>query len=508
MTTGGPGDASGLVVETAAGAVLGSIADTPHGPVRVWRGIRYADAERFRAPGPPQPWTGIRPAVAFGPSCPQLIPGIPKLLGGTGHAHDDAGCLVLNVFSGPAGGAPRPVMVWIHGGAFVLGSADPYDAAHFAASGEIVVVTINYRLGLLGFLDLGSALGDPAIESNLGLRDQIAALRWVRDPIAGFGGDPGRVTLAGESAGAVAVSLLMTCTAARGLFHGAIMQSGALTMAHEAPRARTVARRFLDLLDLPGVTLGTLQALPMPRLLHAQHALQAETEGNLPGLPWFDGDLLPETLEAAREAAPAPVPLLAGFTHDEYRSFELLPVGRRSGRRVRLASVLRAGLGEADAAALLDAYADDREGNLQLASDLYFAMPTLHFAERQAGLACCWFYRFDIVHPLLAAGHGLDLLYLFDIPGLPAAMLRGGRLSGPRGALAERMRRHWLGFVRDGRPGADWPGFALPERTTLLLDRQDQVVLDPEATRRAAWAGRDVLASGQGATLHPQQSEK
>ncbi len=483
-------------VQTTAGLVEGTVVDTRHGAVRVWRGLPYAEADRFAAPRPPAPWSGVRPALAFGPACPQLIPGIGRPLG-AGSSADDEACLVLNVFSGGSSGAAddrrRPVMVWIHGGAFVLGSAEPYDAAHFAASGEIVVVTINYRLGLLGFLDLGAAFGDPALDGNLGLRDQIAALRWVRDNIAAFGGDPDRVTVAGESAGSVSVSLLMTSPAAAGLFHAAIMQSGALTIAHEAPRAEALAHRFLRLLGTERPTLRALQALPVRRILAAQHALQAETEGHLPGLPWFDGALLPASLEAARRAPVPPVPLLAGYNRDEYRSFELLPQGRKGSSRAHLARTLRKGLGDAAALRILDAYGDDRRGNRQLATDLYFAMPTLHAAERHAARAPCWTYRFDITHPLLGAGHGLDLLYLFDIKGFPAALLRGGRLAGSRGALAERMRRHWLRFVRDGRPGPEWPRFAPPARPVLLFDHADRLALDPDAARRSAWAGHDIL---------------
>jgi para-nitrobenzyl esterase len=435
--------------------------------------------------------------VVFGPSCPQVIPGIARPIGVRGE-RDDTACLVLNVFSHSADDARRPVMVWIHGGAFVLGSADMYDAAHFAASGEIVVVTINYRLGMLGFLDLGSALGEPGLEGNIGLRDQIAALRWVRDNIAAFGGDPGRVTIAGESAGSVSVSMLMVCPEASGLFHGAILQSGALTIAHEAPRARAVALRFLELLGISSPSIAALQALPVQQVLQAQHALQAEIEGRLPGLPWFDGVLLPGSLEAARLAPTPPVPLLAGFNRDEYRSFEFLPQGRGGGRRSHVAKMLRKGLGPALSHRLMSVYPMDRDGNRQLATDLYFAMPTLHFAERHARHAACWFYRFDIAHPLLAAGHGLDLLYLFDINGILALLLRGGRLAGSRGSLARRMRRHWLGFIRDGRPGAAWPAFATPERATLLFNRVDRVVRDPEATRRRAWLGRDVVTGAVG----------
>lgn len=476
-----------LTVATEAGLVEGAISVHAQGPVCVWRGIPYAQAARFQPPEPPASWLGVRAAIDYGPPCPQRIPGIPLAIGAQGD-HSDEACLVLNVFSRAADAARRPVMVWIHGGAFLLGSADMYDSAHLAASGEIVVVTINYRLGVLGFLDLGSALDDPAIPGNLGLRDQIAALRWVRDNIAAFGGDPDRVTIAGESAGSVSVSLLMLCPPAIPLFHGAIMQSGALTIAHDAGRARMLAYRFIELLGEPEPNLALLQALPVRRLLEIQQAIQQEMSADAPGLPWYDGDLLPATLSDAHRTRTPPIPLLAGNNRDEFRSFEILPGGIRQRQRDRLETLLRRGFGDQATDGIMAEYPATRAGSLQLATDLYFAMPTLHFAERHAAHAPTWLYRFDITNPLLGAAHGFDLLYLFDMHGLLPAALRGGPLRGVRAALAGRMRRHWVQFVRDGQPGPGWPIFEPERRQTLLFDRVDSVADDPEALRRLAWS--------------------
>lgn len=477
-------------VATEAGLVEGTISIHAEGPVCIWRGIPYAEAVRFQHPNPPSPWQGVRAATSYWPPCPQRIPGIPLAIGAHGD-HSDEACLVLNVFSQAADTARRPVMVWIHGGAFLLGSADMYDAAHLAASGEIVAVTINYRLGVLGFLDLGGALDDPGIPSNLGLRDQIAALRWVRDNIAAFGGDPDRVTIAGESAGSVSVSLLMLCPQATPLFHGAIMQSGALTIAHEAGRAQILACRFIELLGEPAPTLELLQALPVRRLLEIQQAVQQEMSADAPGLPWYDGDLLPATLADAHSAPTPAIPLLAGNNRDEYRSFEILPGGIRQRQRNRLETLLRRGFGDHATDGIMAQYPATRAGSLQLATDLYFAMPTLHFAERHAANAPTWLYRFDITNPLLGAAHGFDLLYLFDMHGLLPSALRGGPLRGVRAALASRMRRHWIEFVRDGRPGLAWPQFEPVRRQTMLFNRVDEVADDPEMSRRMAWSEPD-----------------
>ena len=481
-----------LLVATAQGVVEGR---RRHG-VRSWRGMRYAAAptgdRRFLPPQPPPHWSGVRQADRFGPGAPQrgLAPfGIPP---SPERFHED--CLRLNVWSGdceaPAG-AGRPVLLWIHGGAFLIGSADLFDGSDLARSGEIVVVTLNYRLGVFGFVDFGAVLGDARLEGNAGLRDIIAALRWVRDNIRGFGGDPGRVTVAGQSAGSIAVSLLMQCEAARGLFHGAIMQSGASPLIHDRRVSRAVAAATLDRLGRHAASLEDLQAVDARHLLAAQAAVQRSLGGGIAAAPFFDGSLLPADAAAARESATAPVPLLAGFTREEIRLFELLPGGVLHRRRGQLERLIRSGLG-AEAEAVLEAYPTHRAGTRDLASDLYMAMPTLHFAERHSRQAPTWLYRFDRAHPLLGAAHGLELLYLWQFHGRLAACLRGGREVGPRGHLAQRMRRHWTCFVRDGHPGADWQAYDEARRTTMLFDRADSLIDDPQGARRHAWAGRDV----------------
>ena len=478
-----------LLVQTAQGMVEGAASDG----VCAWRGIRYGRApdgpRRFLPPQPPLSWPGVRPAHGFGPACVQ---GSMSMRGGKvvpGRFEED--CLRLNIWSKAADDAARPVMLWIHGGAFMIGSADLFDGAALARSGEIVVVTINYRLGVFGFVDLGGALGDARAPANCGLRDMIAALGWVRDNIAGFGGDPRRVTIAGESAGSIAVGLLMQCDEARGLFHGAIMQSGAPPLIHDRPASRLVAEAYLDRLGLRDGTLEDLQAVEPARLLAAQGAVQKALETGVAACPFFDGDLLAADARAAGEGPTAAVPLLAGHNRDEIRLLELLPGDLMHRQRPQLDHLIREGLG-ADAGAVLDAYPYHRAGNRALAGDLYMAMPTLHFAERQSALAPTWFYRFDFGHPLLGAAHGLELLYTWEFRGVLAAMIRGGPDAGPWRRLGIRMRRHWIQFVRDGHPGAHWPAFDRDRRTTMLFGRNDTLLDDPHGRQRAAWAGRDV----------------
>jgi para-nitrobenzyl esterase len=476
------------------------IAETKKGPVegvslpglRRWLGIPYARAPRFAAPQPTEPWQDVLPAQRFGKQCAQQMRGKvrPQQL-----ENDDYGeeCLNLNVWA-PDGSAPgpKPVMVWIHGGAFMGGSANPYDASTLAREGDIVVVTINYRLGVLGFVNFGDALGLPDIPSNLGLRDQIAALEWVRDNIAEFGGDPAQVTICGQSAGSMSVSLLMLAPAARGLFHGAIMQSGAVSLIHDRERSVQDARRLAELLDLNQRGLEKLRTIDLAWLFEAQVQLGKELASGIPAAPWFDGDLLPASLADAHRHDVAQVPLLAGATRDEIVLFDLMPGDILPSKWSELEALLFAQLPMDHAARVLAAYPRTRKGRIALASDLTFLMPTRNFAERHAKTQPTWFYRFDYSHPVAGATHGLDLTLSWPFSGLKMALVRGGLDTGRRKALGERMRADIAHFVRHGRPLADWPAYAADDRKVRIYGLSDSLVADPEAERFAAWAGRDV----------------
>ncbi len=476
-----------LIAHTPSGDLQG----THDGAVCAWLGVPYAQApvgaQRFTAPQPVPPWSGVRTATNHGAASIQKPIGSIKSLG----PRLDEDCLTLNIWSPAADGAKRAVMVWIHGGAFLLGSALAYNGAHLAGQGDIVVVAINYRLGAFGFVNFAEALGDKRAASNPGLRDQVAALRWVRDHIAAFGGDPDRVTVAGESAGSMSVSLLMHSTEAQPLFRGAIMQSGALTLIHDREMSLKVAHHYLDVLGVS--TLEALQAVPADALLAAQSAVHKLVPQTVPAAPWFDGTLVPASLAAARAAPTPPIPLLAGFNRDEIRFFELWRgVAELFLSRDRMGELLHKQLGSDHAERVLAAYPDTKEGKRQLGTHMSFGMPTTHFAERHAAQHPTWFYRFDCGNPLLGAAHALELFYLWQMPGLMPALLRGGPLWGARRALAQRMRQHWVAFVRDGRPGDNWPAFESSRRATLVFNRRDQVHDDPQREHRVVWAGQDT----------------
>ena len=480
-----------LIVETRQGRLRGAMVKARGAEVRRWLGAPYAQARRFAEAEPPSAWAGVRDATSMAPQCPQGM-GKRIMVDAPGYGED---CLALNIWSPPGAedGRPRPVLFWIHGGAFMAGSCNPYDGAELAAQGDMIVVAINYRVGVFGFVNFAEALGLPEIPSNLGLRDQIAALHWVHDNIAAFGGDPERVTICGQSAGSMSVSLLMLCEEAWPLFRGAIMQSGAVSLIHDREMSLKLARRYCELLDLNQGGLEKLRTIDARRLLEAQALAQQVAPLTIPAAPWYDGAFLPPTLEDAHRAASAPVPLMAGSTREETRLFEMLPgPDILPTKRADLETIVRAQLPSAHADQVLNAYGKNKAGARALATDLAFTMPTRNFAERHSGRQPTWFYRFDYSHPLAGAAHGIDLLFMWPIYGLAGMALRGGLYAGRLRALAERYRAHIIRFVQSGRPGEDWPAYAAPTRATLAFNLTDKIEHDPDRERRTAWLGKDV----------------
>ncbi|WP_312681655.1 carboxylesterase/lipase family protein [Stenotrophomonas chelatiphaga] len=451
--------------------------------VVAWHGIRYARASRFGLPAVEALPADPVDCADFGATAAQA-----KGAGGARSESDDP--FFLNVWSPAADEARRPVLVWIHGGGFQTGAGSLYVGNELAASGDIVVVTFNYRLGAIGFSDF-SALGIP---NNRGLHDQIAALRWVRAHIALFGGDPDKVTVAGESAGATSVSLLLVARGVEPLFRAAILQSGSLNLLHDRDIAARQAIRYREILGDDAGSRAALEAAPVARFLDAQAQVAASFPGMIPAAPIYDGELLPASFDAARLADTPPIPLLAGAMREEIRFFEL-PGARSMLLRERGDLLAQVGwlLGRTAAGRIAATYPDTRTGNRDLATDANFQMPTRHFAERHVARGHrAWVYRFDLGGVLLGAAHAVDLTYLWPLNGVVFTALRGGPLSGQRRALAERMRTYWIAFVRDGDPGGSWPTYVLPERPTLILDRAERVENDPDKARREAWDGQEI----------------
>jgi para-nitrobenzyl esterase len=506
---------------TLVSCPAGTFRGTDLGGSRVFRGIRYAQPpvgeRRWRDPLPPEPSADVVDATRFGTVAPQRVnPAV--YLGPDAVQSED--CLFLNVWA-PVDEPERarPVMVWLHGGAYTFGSGSQpaYDGHTLVEGGDVVVVTLNYRIGALGFLDLsGLATDEVPFDGNLALKDVLLALRWVQDNVAAFGGDPDRVTVFGESAGGGLVTTLLATPSAAGLFHRAIAESSPVSSVYGADRARSVAQRFLETAGADAADPASWRDLPVEAIVTATMTVYAEIPATDPGTimlaPVVDGDLLPEApLIALHEGRALPVPLLIGTNKDEASFFTfmkspLIPITR--DRILRMFHDMATEQPEAvlpKEAVVRAAYPGlhKRELGLAVARDIGFRMPTLWAAEGHSAVAPVWLYRFDFATPLLklmrlGATHGTEVAYVWGtldaVPRNPTFRL-GGRRTGER--LSERMRERWTAFAHGDVPDAHgapaWPAFTTGHRDTLVIDRDDRVVPDLDHALRAGW-GDAILA--------------
>ncbi|WP_037283409.1 carboxylesterase/lipase family protein [Saccharibacillus sacchari] len=477
------------IIETKQGKLRGASANG----VKSWKGVPYAQPPtgdlRFRAPKPPTEWEGVRDALSFGPIALQAQPPEDSIFASPGVTMSED-CLYLNVWAPENGGEGLPVMVWIHGGSFVSGSSSLplYDGTQLALRGGCVIVSLNYRLGPLGFMHL-SPLGE-GFDSNVGLSDQAQALQWVQKNIAAFGGDPGNVTLFGESAGSMSIAAVLAMPAAKGLFHKAIMQSGG-AQSMPSVQAEIVAAAFLRRLSVDGGNLERLKTFAPEQLLLAAAEMRAQEGEEWPALPFqpvVEAATLPEEpLSAISHGAAEGVSLIVGTNHDEGDFF--LRDESQLASPDEFAHTIRALTGVQEAGAWTSRYPLTVEGQARAMTELYFWRSSLAFAEAQSKHAPVWMYRFDWTlpgHPFFGkAVHAAEMPFVFD----NLALLRriGVRVEPSAQHVADAMRGAWQSFAASGDPSIPslvWARYEPDTRHTAIFDTNPRTESDPERAKR------------------------
>ena len=497
-------EAGSAIVETSAGKVRGTVVEG----INIFKGIPYggntAGKNRFMPPAKPAPWTGVRDVLAYGPSAPQVSANGRGPAGSPGESED---CLVLNVFT-PAlsGGRNRPVMVWLHGGGFATGSGSGpiIDGTNLARTGDVVVVSINHRLNVFGFTYLGEQAGsDFALSGGAGMLDILAALQWVRDNISHFGGDPNLVTIFGQSGGGRKVATLMSMPSAKGLFHRAVIESGAVLRLTTPEDAIHSTELLLAEFGLKPSQARELQTVPVARLLAANEAVNKKITFREPGMvantPMIDGQALPgHPWDPAAPALSSSIPLLIGHARTEETLYDRPTPEKLNldepGLRQRTAKRLE-GDPEAVIAAFRKAHPEATPWDLYIliATDHPRGAYTRELAKRkavQAG-APVYVYRFDWETPEggghMRSPHTIEIQFVFNnikvggplISKMPEAY-----------ALADKVSAAWVAFARTGNPNTPnlpkWPSYSVKSRDTMLFNTEIRVEQDPDQGPRLA----------------------
>jgi para-nitrobenzyl esterase len=488
------------VVETKHGKLRGS---SDNG-VLIFKGVRYGEttggANRFLPPVPMTPWSGIRDAVTFGASAPQpggTLGPLAAWYGAIQPTSED--CLFLNVFTPGLGRGRRPVMVWLHGGGWstCAGTAPGFDGSHLARGGDVVVITINHRLNVFGYLHIGGDDARFADAGNAGVLDMVAALHWVRDNAAAFGGDPGNVTIFGQSGGAAKVTALMGLPAARGLFHKAIVQScsGGLRLDGMEEASRQ-SQALAAKLELPEVTGPALQAVPMDRLITAMKAVPDPFRPVLDGRNFQRDPFDPSAPSLARD-----IPLMIGNAATEVTLFMAadmanfsLDAAETERRVTRFLDI-----DPVKARQVIDAYRDAHEGTTpsellaSIATDFMYRRNTTRVAELQAAQAKApvFAYVFDWKTPVLGgvlrSPHTLEVPFAFGTTDAAATLVG----SGPEiPKLVRETMSRWTSFAHDGVPsapsGVKWARYDATGRSTMMLDLESHLERNPGGDARQA----------------------
>jgi para-nitrobenzyl esterase len=484
----------------------------------VFRGVPFAAApvgsRRWLPPEKPAPWTGVRDARRFGAVAPQNPVTNQALAAMKIEQPQSEDCLNLNVWTPALDGARRPVMVWIHGGGFTIGagSQEIYDGAVLARRGNVVMVTINYRLGPLGFLRLNDVTnGRIPSSGNEGLLDQIAALQWVRDNIVEFGGDPDNITIFGESAGGMSVGALLAMPSARGLFHKAIPQSGSCDTISSVARANRTAERVLSKLGVSADDTDAIRALPVAQLLTGVFGADGKTPDRELGMayqPVVDGTVIPrELIEMVAQGSAAGVAVMVGSNLEEWKLFSAIDPSAQKLDKAGLTKRMSKRLTGDFAGSVIASYERARasagasvtppELYSAIETDRVFRMPGVRLAEihgrserRVYNYLFTW--RSPAMRGALGACHALELGFVFGTNHLAGMRRFAG--DGPAAEkLAIEMQDAWLAFARDGDPSCAslgaWPGYTEARRATMLFGETSSIADAPFEEERRAWDG-------------------
>ncbi len=495
-------------VPTTSGKVRGLV----HKNVFSFRGIPYIQprigSSRFQAPVEHSGWTGVLECVSPGPIAPQNVFELEKIAG-VGEFPQDEDCLTLNVWTPDLSGH-LPVMVWIHGGAFATGTGRTpwYDGTRLASKDNVVVITINYRLGTLGFCYLKEANPELFATSGInGILDQVQALKWVRDNVAVFGGDPANVTVFGESAGAMSVGTLLGLPQASGLFRRAILESGACSHSATPDRATEISDQMLKALELTPGEANKICEIPVAQILEAQKQVTDLRGAYLSFQPVVDGEILPRSpLESVRQGMVRGVDLIVGTNEEEMKLFgiddpELMNVDEQ--KMISQMTTLGGHIfDEKRSKEVIEAYRSHYRGLdlgalwFQMLTDYVFRMPATRLVEAQSEHANTYYYLFRWASPsfggLIGSSHSLEIPFVFDNLDKPGVdLFTGGEAAEGRENVATAMSEAWTGFATNSTPVSSrlpsWPTFNTDRRATMVFDISHQVEYDQLPEIRAIW---------------------
>jgi para-nitrobenzyl esterase len=503
-----------------AETIYGKIRGVDNNGIKIFKGIPYgastAGANRFMAPAEPAKWTGVRDALEYGHSAPQRDPAAPPpptgalTISGQGLPAEGEDCLVLNVWtpsagSGASSGRKRPVMFWCHGGGFASGSGSSpdNDGTNLARRGDVVIVTINHRLNVLGFANLSEFSRDFAASGDAGMLDIVQALKWVRANISEFGGDPNTVMIFGQSGGGRKVETLLAMPSAKGLFHRATIESGAAIKVIDRDVAVRNSELLLAKLGIEKTNVRELQKLPVEKIMAAHFAVIKDHPGvdqATAGLsPTVDGKILPQhPFHPNASPVSADVPVMIGCTRTEMTLFSTNDASAFSLNDDQMRGRVKDLLG-GQAPGIVDLYkklnpsASPSDVYFLIASDYRYGAPTMKVAERRAALgkAPVYLYYFTWETPVqggrLKSPHTMEIPFAFDNVKISARMTGGGADAM---ALADKVSDAWIAFARTGNPNTpklpSWPAFNAKDRATMVIDNVSKVVNDPLREQRIA----------------------